>query len=93
MICRSLRLLSPLLGAALALAAGGALAADVTVDTRGSSEYGAYLVDGKGMSLYLFEPDERGRSTCHDACADAWPPATWMRRCWAPSSAVTAPCR
>ena len=28
------------------------------------------------MSLYLFEPDNKGASTCYDACAAAWPPLT-----------------
>lgn len=45
-----------------------------TVDTHTSDEYGPYLVDGEGMSLYLFEPDKQGESTCYDACANAWPP-------------------
>jgi len=33
-----------------------------------------HLVGNEGMSLYLFEPDERSASTCYDACAAAWPP-------------------
>lgn len=57
------------------LTAQVALAEDTaTVDTRTSQEYGAYLVDSKGMSLYLFEPDKQGKSTCYDACAQVWPP-------------------
>lgn len=36
---------------------------------------GTVLVDGQGMTLYLFEPDERsGRSTCYGLCAVEWPP-------------------
>ena len=37
---------------------------------------GKVLVDGKGMVLYLFTPDEAGQPTCYDACAEAWPPLT-----------------
>lgn len=43
-------------------------------------ELGKYLVDQKGMSLYLFEADRKGsgdtdaESTCRDDCALAWPP-------------------
>ena len=35
---------------------------------------GAYLVDGRGRSLYLFEADKTRSSTCSGACAQAWPP-------------------
>jgi predicted lipoprotein with Yx(FWY)xxD motif len=35
---------------------------------------GRVLADSKGMSLYLFGPDDQGESTCYDACADNWPP-------------------
>ena len=36
---------------------------------------GTVLVDGKGMTLYLFVPDKQlAKSTCYGACAQAWPP-------------------
>jgi predicted lipoprotein with Yx(FWY)xxD motif len=36
---------------------------------------GTVLVDGQGMTLYLFEPDHgSGRSTCYGLCASGWPP-------------------
>jgi predicted lipoprotein with Yx(FWY)xxD motif len=36
---------------------------------------GSILVDGQGMTLYLFVPDKRsGRSTCYERCAEGWPP-------------------
>jgi predicted lipoprotein with Yx(FWY)xxD motif len=28
------------------------------------------------MTLYLFDPDQQGASTCYDQCAQAWPPLT-----------------
>jgi predicted lipoprotein with Yx(FWY)xxD motif len=34
------------------------------------------LVDGKGRTLYLWEADKNGTSTCTGACAAAWPPVT-----------------
>jgi predicted lipoprotein with Yx(FWY)xxD motif len=35
------------------------------------------LVDGYGLTLYLFVPDHaRGRSTCRGYCATQWPPVT-----------------
>lgn len=44
------------------------------VVTVGSTDLGEVLVDGEGLTLYLFEPDEQGGSTCYDACATNWPP-------------------
>ena len=41
-----------------------------------ATDLGEVLVDGDGMTLYVFDPDEGGTSTCFDACADAWPPLT-----------------
>jgi predicted lipoprotein with Yx(FWY)xxD motif len=48
-------------------AAGGA-----TVMTADSS-LGTILVDGDGMTLYMFKPDNQGPSTCTAECAAAWP--------------------
>jgi predicted lipoprotein with Yx(FWY)xxD motif len=47
--------------------------AAAVVDLRGS-RLGQILVDGQGRSLYLFEADRMGRSSCNAACASAWPP-------------------
>jgi predicted lipoprotein with Yx(FWY)xxD motif len=49
-------------------AAGDVAVASATV------ALGEILVDGDGMSLYLFEPDEQGASTCYDDCEANWPP-------------------
>lgn len=38
------------------------------------TDLGTILVDADGMSLYMFDPDEQGESTCYDDCAEAWPP-------------------
>jgi len=38
------------------------------------STLGSILVDASGRTLYLFEKDKRGRSTCAGACASYWPP-------------------
>jgi predicted lipoprotein with Yx(FWY)xxD motif len=38
------------------------------------SKLGQILVDGRGRSLYLFEKDKRGKSSCNGGCASAWPP-------------------
>ena len=44
-----------------------------TVATAGS-HLGRILVDGQGRTLYLFEKDAEGRSSCTGACAAYWPP-------------------
>lgn len=40
-----------------------------------TSNRSAYLVDAKGMTLYLFDKDkEPGKSACYGGCAISWPP-------------------
>jgi predicted lipoprotein with Yx(FWY)xxD motif len=34
------------------------------------------LVDAQGLTLYTFEHDEEGVSSCYEACAEEWPPYT-----------------
>ena len=38
------------------------------------SDLGSILVDGDGMTLYLFESDTGDTSTCSGDCAATWPP-------------------
>jgi predicted lipoprotein with Yx(FWY)xxD motif len=38
-----------------------------------STDLGDILQDSEGRTLYLFNPDGQGDSTCYDDCADAWP--------------------
>lgn len=47
-----------------------------TVSVAGSGALGKVLVDGRGRTLYLFEQDAKGRSTCFGPCAGVWPPLT-----------------
>ncbi len=51
-------------------------AADDVTLAVGETELGAHLVDGDGLTLYLFDVDEPGTSNCTDECLDAWPPLT-----------------
>src|SRR6185436_20218019 len=50
-------------------AAGGA-----TVNVGQNDTLGSFLVDDKGMTLYLFTKDSPNTSVCYDKCATAWPP-------------------
>ncbi len=61
--------------AALILAAGSALAAEMPsgVSTQGS-KLGTVLTDAKNMTLYYFDKDVVGKSNCNGKCATAWPP-------------------
>lgn len=38
------------------------------------SDLGTHLVDGEGMTVYLFTPDEAAERTCTGGCAETWPP-------------------
>jgi predicted lipoprotein with Yx(FWY)xxD motif len=48
---------------------------DATVAVATTS-LGDVLVDAEGRTLYMFDPDKQGESTCYDQCAQAWPPLT-----------------
>ncbi|MDQ4007340.1 MAG: hypothetical protein M3211_04520, partial [Actinomycetota bacterium] len=52
---------------------GGGTGAATTVETA-KSDFGTILVDSEGMSLYMFDPDEQGKSVCDAECLKAWPP-------------------
>jgi predicted lipoprotein with Yx(FWY)xxD motif len=63
----------------LALASAGAVA--VAADAAGSAtvkahhaKIGTYVVDAKGMTLYLFGKDKGKKSSCNGACAKVWSP-------------------
>jgi predicted lipoprotein with Yx(FWY)xxD motif len=47
---------------------------DGVVVGTATSELGTILVDGDGLTLYLFDNDTNGESVCHDDCAVTWPP-------------------
>lgn len=49
-------------------------AAGATVALGKSDEYGSFLVDNEGMTLYLFTKDTPNVTVCYDQCAMNWPP-------------------
>src|SRR5664279_1093323 len=63
-------------GSSAGSAVSSAVAAAVGPATVGTTTgtLGTFLVDGKGMTLYMYLSDTAGESTCYDACAVAWPP-------------------
>lgn len=40
------------------------------------SDYGKILVGKDGKTLYMYDPDKQGKSTCYGSCAKSWPPLT-----------------
>ena len=49
-------------------------AAAATVMLSHDAKLGDFLVDGKGMTLYIFTKDTPGVSNCSGGCLTAWPP-------------------
>src|SRR6476661_1486691 len=47
-----------------------------TVATAKVGDLGTVLVNGDGMTLYLFEADSGSTSNCTGECAGIWPPLT-----------------
>ena len=39
-----------------------------------NAKFGSFLVDEKGMTVYLFVADTTKESTCYTSCAAIWPP-------------------
>lgn len=45
-----------------------------TVNVSQNSALGSFLVDSKGMTLYMFKNDAANTSNCSGSCATNWPP-------------------
>ena len=60
--------------AAQATEAPVASGAGATVSLGNNEKLGSFLVDDKGMTLYLFTKDTPNTSNCYEKCATAWPP-------------------
>jgi predicted lipoprotein with Yx(FWY)xxD motif len=55
-------------------ASPSAAATGTTIAVVTNATLGQVLVDGKGMSVYLFVADTGPASTCYTSCATIWPP-------------------
>jgi predicted lipoprotein with Yx(FWY)xxD motif len=61
--------------AAIAVAIGTVAAlAQMPPATTADTSKGKALVDGNGMTLYVFDRDASGKSNCNGQCATNWPP-------------------
>jgi len=66
--------------AALALLAGPVFAAGEPSDLKVTTINGKNVItDAKGMTLYTYDKDKIGKSTCVGQCAVEWPPLTAAR--------------
>jgi predicted lipoprotein with Yx(FWY)xxD motif len=65
------------LGLMISTATAAAMAATTATlepAVMGDTSMGKAWVDTKGMTLYTFEKDAAGKSSCNDDCAVEWPP-------------------
>jgi predicted lipoprotein with Yx(FWY)xxD motif len=53
---------------------GKAVGMEVTINVVEDPKLGKILVDGKGMTLYMFTKDEPDKSNCSGKCIENWPP-------------------
>lgn len=65
-----------IIGAAVALTCATGMASAASPAGVGETNKGKVLVDGKGMTLYTFSKDTKGKSVCNGQCATNWPPLT-----------------
>lgn len=49
-------------------------AMEVSVQVATNPQLGDILVDGSGMTLYMYTKDEADKSNCAGGCLEAWPP-------------------
>jgi len=66
--------LTVLIHAARSNAAQASAQATGPLVSTATSSLGRILVDSRGHTLYLFEKDKNGKSSCAGSCAGAWPP-------------------
>ncbi len=52
----------------------GASSGPATIDVSQNAALGSFLVDSKGMTLYLYTVDTPNTTNCYGPCAVAWPP-------------------
>ena len=61
-------------GVIVTLAFSAQAIAQEAAPQRHDSDKGEVLANAKGMTLYVFDKDQPGKSVCERACAASWPP-------------------
>ena len=72
-IVAALAVVTALASAAVNTSSSDAATAGPVVSTA-KSKLGRILVNAQGRTLYLFERDRKGKSSCTGQCAKFWPP-------------------
>ena len=67
------KLITALIAAGVLSLCAGATYAQAPASSADTSK-GKALVDGKAMTLYIFDRDTTGTSNCNGPCATNWPP-------------------
>ena len=57
-----------------AIGATARASSPTTIGSRHATKAGVILVGPRGQTLYLFNRDQAGTSTCYGRCARNWPP-------------------
>ena len=57
-------------------AASNSATSGAVVSAAMTPELGKVLVDSQGHTLYVFQKDMGGRSSCYGGCEQVWPPLT-----------------
>ena len=70
----SMKRLSSVIAPFAVLAVVAAPASAATIGLAKVGKLGDVLVNGKGVTVYEFEKDKHGKSSCYGACAQAWSP-------------------
>ena len=84
---RSSLLLAPLLlVVAVSSASAGTRSSATTAPVKTAAAH--ILVDAKGMTLYVYAKDSKGKSTCTGQCAKFWPPLVLAKGTTAPATMV-----
>ena len=65
---------TPIKSAPAAAGSSSSSSNDAVVNVSQNSTLGSFLVDSKGMTLYLFTKDTPNTSNCYGGCAAYWPP-------------------
>jgi predicted lipoprotein with Yx(FWY)xxD motif len=73
-----IKLVTALLFVSFVTAAAPAKAEDYGPFKPMDTGIGKVLTDAKGMTLYTFDKDAKGKSNCNGECAEYWPPAAAM---------------
>ena len=72
MLIRSAILAAAALGLSVSLAGADDYASGAVKMMK--TDKGEVLTDAKGMTLYVFDKDSKGKSACYGQCATNWPP-------------------